>query len=182
MRLQDTLPLFNGSNAALEAVAPSPPGRTRRSLLLALASGALLALSQPAAATQVLPVDFAVHETLPSTTHGTLVGERPPEGCERAIVTTIRAGRSQRGDVVTFSGSKKLDCGSGDTLTIAFKVSVSGCGASNAGTWQVTRGTGRFASAQGQGKLVGTYTLGTGLGTSCNADGVNDRYTGQLRY
>ena len=69
-----------------------------------------------------------------------------------------------------------------DTLTLAFRVQTSGCARTDSGVWQVTRGTGLFASAKGAGTLVGTYTLGNGPGSFCKSDGLNDHYTGRLEY
>lgn len=146
---------------------------------LAAAIAAALAFAQPAAAAQV-PVDFTVHETLPALSLGRIV-RGSLEHCAGATVKTTRAGGSEGGGVSTFNGSKKIDCGAGNTLTLAFKVQVAGCQKTNSGSWQVIRGTGVFASTRGQGRLVGTYTYRNGPGTFCKADGIDDRYTGKLQ-
>lgn len=146
----------------------------------ALALGMTLLLTPLSAAQQASSVDLTVHETF-SRTRGEVVRGHF-DGCERVSIRTLQSGKSQRGGVATFTGSKRIDCGSGDTITLAFKVKTSECSKTNTGTWQVTRGTGQFESARGQGKLVGTYTYGDETGTFCHADGVNDRYTGELQY
>ena len=174
MKIEDRVARVWGMGAA---VGPGE-GAWRRVLLAA--AGGLFALAQPAVAAQPVPVDFTVHETLPTLTQGSIVRGHL-EHCAAARVTTIRAGASQPG-VSIFNGSKKIDCGSGTTLTLAFRVQTSGCARTDSGVWQVTRGTGLFAGAKGAGTLVGTYTRGIGPGSFCKSDGLNDRYTGRLEY
>ena len=74
----------------------------------------------------------------------------------------------------------EMGCGAGNTLTVSFRVTVSDCDRANGGVWQVVRGTGIFAKAQGGGKLTGTYMLGNRHGNFCEADGLLDHYTGQI--
>jgi hypothetical protein len=148
--------------------------------VVVLASAAMLAMPELSMAANARSVAFTVHETIPITQGRIVRGHI--EGCASPVVRTIRAGSSARGEVTTFSGSKRFDCGSGNTITLAFKVSVSGCDRANTGSWKIARGTGLFAGAQGQGKLQGTYTLGRRPGTFCSNDGVDDRYTGEFRY
>lgn len=143
----------------------------------ALACGAMLSLS--AAADEIRRVDFTVHETLPTVTQGKIV-KGGLDGCPSPVIRTTYGGGSQSHGAQVFNGSKKVDCGDGNTLTLAFRVSVSDCDRSNSGVWQVIRGTGIFAKAKGGGKLVGTYMLGKRRGDFCKADGLLDRYTGQL--
>jgi len=150
-----------------------------RDTLLPLATAAMLAFAQHAAAAELQSVDFTVHETIPLTVGKIVRGHLP--GCPHPTVRTIRAGSSQSGTDTTFNGSKKFYCGPGDSLTISFRVKTSSCQSNDAGEWKVTRGTGAFAAAQGQGRLVGTYTLASGPGTFCSNDGVDDRYTGTLQ-
>lgn len=151
-----------------------------RAMLLLVATSTLLAAA-PSVAAQPTPVDVTVHETIPTLTQGKIVRGHL-DACTQVTVKTIRAGSSERGGVTTFNGSKKFDCGGGNTLTLAFSAKTSGCEETDNGSWQVVRGTGRFASARGQGRLVGSYTLGTGPGTFCKFDGIDDHYTGALQY
>jgi hypothetical protein len=147
--------------------------------LTAAVCGAMVLSAQPSAAAQML-VDFTVHETNPNTQGEIIQGQL--EGCPEPTVWTLNPGSSQSGPIMSFNGSKKIDCGDGNSLTIAFKVRTSECRPTAEGAWKVASGTGLFASAEGQGKLVGTYTLGNGSGTFCNKDGINDHYTGKLQY
>lgn len=151
----------------------------RRPLLWAVLGLVAVAAPTLTFAADVHRLDIVVHETIPAT-HGVIVRGRI-EGCPSASVRTIRAGSSQRIET-SFNGSKKFNCGSGNTLTLAFRVTVSGCSANNKGVWKVTRGTGIFFHAEGEGTLKGSYTSRGGPGTSCNADGIDDHYTGTLEY
>lgn len=157
-------------------------GRRGKSLMFGLTLlGMIGAATLPAAkAAEIHALDVTVHETLPPS--GGKVVRGRFDGCAAVVVRTIRSGGSTWGDVKTYNGTKKVDCGSGNSLSISFKVTVAGCSTTSSGSWQVRRGTGRFASAEGGGKLVGTYTYQNGPGTWCQADGINDRYVGELRY
>lgn len=149
-----------------------------------LAAGAVMAtmfLSPLAVAGEVYNLDFVVHETLPRVTIAKMI-RGGMKNCEAASVHSTTAGGSQRGDVFTFKGSKKIDCGSGNTLTLAYKVTTSPCKATDSGIWEVVRGTGIFAAAKGQGDIVGRYTFEGGKGTFCKNDGVDDHYTGKIQY
>ena len=143
-----------------------------------LVCGAMLSLS--AVGAEVQQVDFTVRETLPKVTQGKIV-KGGLDGCPSPVIRTINGGASQSHGAQVFNGSKKFDCGAGNTLTLAFRVNVSDCDPTNSGVWQVTRGTGIFAGAQGSGKLVGSYMLGNRRGNFCETDGLLDRYTGELR-
>jgi hypothetical protein len=143
----------------------------------ALACGAAISLS--VVAEEAKRVDFTVRETLPTVTQGKIV-KGALDGCPSPVIRTTHGGSSQSHGAQVFNGSKKVDCGAGNTLTLAFRVSVSDCDGTNSGVWEVKRGTGIFAKAKGGGKLVGTYTLGNGRGSFCEADGLLDHYTGRL--
>lgn len=145
--------------------------------VVALAFGTMLSL--PSAAEEAKRVDFTVQETLPQVTQGSIV-KGGLDGCPSPVIRTTMAGSSQSHGAQVFNGSKKFDCGAGNTLTLAFRVSVSGCDSTSSGVWQVTRRTGSFAKAKGSGKLAGTYMLGKQRGTFCKADGLLDHYTGRL--
>jgi hypothetical protein len=134
--------------------------------------------AQPSLAAQV-SVDFTVHE-IPGTQGKIIQGNL--EGCAGGTVSTLNPGMTQNGPNATFNGTKLIDCGAGNTLTLIFRAKTSECLPTDEGAWKVASGTGLFASAEGQGKLVGTYFLGNGPGTYCNKDGIDDHYTGKLKY
>ena len=142
-----------------------------------LVCGAMLAFA--AAGAEVTRVDLTVYETLPTVSQGRIV-DGSLDGCPSPVIRTVHSGASQPHGAQVFNGSKKFDCGAGNTLTVSFRVTVSDCDRANGGVWQVVRGTGIFAKAQGGGKLTGTYMLGNRHGNFCEADGLLDHYTGQI--
>lgn len=148
----------------------------------AIALGAL-ATATPASAAPPIAVDFTVSESLPVGTPGDLIVSDVP-GCAApapASVTTPSATRTDSGPVVRFTGTKVVDCGGGDTFTLSFRASVSACDLTDSGRWKLVDGTGVFEGAKGNGRLVGTYTLGGGAGDFCDNDGIDDRYTGKIK-
>jgi hypothetical protein len=150
-----------------------------RRVLLAAASISMLVAAQPAAAAGAKPVNFTVHETLPTLGVGRIVRGQLTD-CPNPAVHTTSSGGSGHGGQMVFKGSKRFDCGGGNSLTLAFRVTTGKCQKTDAGVWKVVRGRGVFASAKGSGRLVGTYMLGNKPGTQCNADGLDDHYTGML--
>jgi hypothetical protein len=179
LKVQFSRRIAMSSNKSIPNVSRSRGGRLWRSLLVAAAGcGAMVLSGQPTVAAQV-SVDFTVREIL--GTQGKII-QGNLEGCAGATVWTVNPGKSQNGPITTFNGSKKIDCGGGNTLTLIFRAKTSECLPTDEGAWKVASGTGLFASAEGQGKLVGTYFLGDGPGTFCNMDGIDDRYTGKLMY
>ena len=144
-----------------------------RRVLLAAASISMLVAAQPAAAVGAKPVNFTVHETLPTLGVGRIVRGQLAD-CPNPAVHTTSSGGSGHGGQMVFNGSKRFDCGGGNSLTLAFRVTTGKCQKTDAGVWKVVRGRGVFASAKGSGRLVGTYMLGNKPGTQCNADGLDD--------
>lgn len=133
-----------------------------------------MVLAAPAGAAPPTSVDFTIEESL-SVTTGTLVGD-PIAGCATPIVTTENFRSGGGGSVRTFAGDKVFDCGGGDSFTLRFTARVRDCSATDRGSWRVVAGTGSFDGLRGNGTLVGTYVGGT----SCDATGILDNYTGRF--
>lgn len=150
-----------------------------RALIIGVTALSMATSSQPAVAASQVAVDFTVHETL-SVTTGSMISSDIP-GCATATVATIGPTVSTSGKYTSFTGTKVINCGSGNTINVRFRARTLRCEATDMGTWKVTRGTGTFAGAKGQGELVGAYTLGRGAGTFCEYDGINDHYTGKMK-
>lgn len=140
----------------------------------------VLSVASPASAAPPSAVDFTVSETLPIGTPGTLIASDIP-GCASASVSTADVSVTETRRLTIFRGTKMLDCGAGDTLSLRFVAVVRGCSSTNFGVWRVTGGTGSFDDARGGGTLRGAYQFEGGPGTACENDGVDDRYTGRLR-
>ena len=162
--------------------------RFTRLLHQTLLSGAICcasgAIAYPAVAAPQVSVDFTVQEKLgsaPGTVAPGKLKSSDISGCLSGTVATIGAKASVDGDSSIFTGTKVITCGSGDTLTLTYRARTSRCAAADSGTWKVTGGTGIFATAKGQGQLTGRFRLGTGAGTFCKSDGIDDHYTGKLQ-
>lgn len=154
----------------------------RALVVAATAVGTMAAGAAPATAAPPTAVDFTVDESLPLGTPGDLISSDVP-GCAAgaATVATPTATRTDSGPIAQFQGTKIFDCGGGNTFTLTFRVASSECSETDSGTWKLVGGTGVFAGAKGHGSLVGTYTLGAGIGTFCDNDGILDHYTGKLK-
>lgn len=154
-----------------------------RRLLVALltATLALVTFAPPASAASWASVDFTVNEALPIGTPGTISDSDLSE-CAAGTVTTPTVDVNELGRVTVYVGTKVLDCGDGNSLTIGFAAAGSECNATNRGLWWVTGGTGVYDGARGGGRLVGTYVAADGgPGDFCDNAGVDDRYTGRIR-
>lgn len=150
--------------------------RTRRlGALAALGTALALVPVAPTEAATTSFIDVTVAETL-AVTSGTVIADSGL-GCSGGTVTTTSNPPVERGNVTRFSGTKQFDCGSGDTLSISFRVRARGCADRAFGGWRVIGGTGSFEDARGGGVLVGTYTGGN----ACTATGIDDRYRGVIR-
>lgn len=137
-----------------------------------------VAATVPGTAAEV-SVDFTVHESFQPAISGRMTSS-DIEGCSVAKVTTLDPVVNTTGNTTTFTGTKVINCGDGNSFNLRYKAKTSNCDKTDSGTWKVTRGAGIFATAKGEGKLVGTHTLGSGFGTFCEKDGINDHYTGKL--
>lgn len=154
--------------------------RWRRCLVAVAVVGGSILVAGPASAESPEAVDFTVSETKAGGP-GTLI-ESDIEGCSTlATVETLDPSVTTTGAVITFAGTKIVDCGEGNTFTLTFRARVTGCSSTDFGTWRLVDGTGSFAGAKGQGQLLGTYTYEDGPGTQCENDGIDDRYTGKIK-
>lgn len=179
-------PSAPGGTSSTLADGPDLDGRPtthrRRVLLFVIASAALalvatMLLPAPAAeASPPVPVHFTVAETLPTSVGALVAGAVP--GCAAPDVYTDVTAGGTFGATTWFSGTKKLDCGGGDILEIAFEAEVTGCAPSSIGTWFVEGGSGAFTDAWGDGKLTGRYTLDGEPSNACEANAVLDAYDG----
>jgi hypothetical protein len=78
-----------------------------------------------------------------------------------------------RGSALVFDVNTTFTC-AGGSLDVHVHASVRPCDPQDRGSWVITGGTGTLADLHGAGTLVGTYFPGD----SCNADGIDDHYTG----
>ncbi len=146
--------------------------------------GMVMSSSAPASAAPPISVDFTVFEPLSSEggpTVGVVVDSDDFLNCLNGSVVTSMTTVTQTGPLTKFQGSKIVDCGGNNTLSLTFRAKASPCSSTDSGTWKITGGTGGFAGAKGHGGLVGTYKLDDGLGTSCDNSGIADRYTGKIK-
>ncbi len=155
-------------------------GLILRSIVVAAIVAGASAFAAPVEAAAPTDVDFTIREVLPVGTPGVMIASDIAV-CPSAAVATIGATRTDSGPVSTFRGTKVIDCGGGDTFSVEFRASVTGCSSTDSGTWKVIDGTGVFTGAKGHGKLVGSYRFDGGAGTFCMTDGIDDRYTGKLK-
>jgi hypothetical protein len=154
----------------------------RRVAAVILTAGLSLAMTgSPASADRPTRVDFTVSETLPLGTPGDLSASDVP-GCESGTVTTPDVDTYERGRRTTFTGTKLVDCGDGDSFTMWFAATGVECRETIRGFWVLVGGTGSFDGAWGAGRLTGDYVSATGgQGDFCDNAGVDDRYTGRIR-
>ena len=154
----------------------------RRTSVAVLATALSLAtFATPAAAAPPDLVDFTVREALPIGTPGVVTDSNVP-GCDSGTVTTTAVDAIERNRRTTFVGTKIVDCGEGDTFTVAFRATGVECAATNSGRWTLVAGTGAFEDATGRGQLVGSYVAADGTpGNFCDNAGVDDQYTGRIR-
>lgn len=155
-----------------------------RRLVVALltATLALATFAPTTSAARRTAVSFTVNETLPIGTPGTISDSDLPE-CAAGTATTPTVDVYERRLATVFVGTKVLDCGDGNSLTLRFVAVGRECTATNRGVWHVAEGTGVFDGARGGGLLVGTYVgAGGEPGDFCNNTGVDDRYTGRIRF
>lgn len=156
--------------------------RFGRALVVGSILVGMVALATPAWAAPPIAVDFTVSEALPVGAAGDLIDSDVP-GCAPALgsVATTSATRTDTGPLTRFEGTKVIDCGGGNSFTLTFRATASGCSSTDSGIWKLVGGTGIFLGAKGHGSLVGTYTLGGGPGTFCDNDGIDDHYTGKIK-
>lgn len=89
--------------------------------------------------------------------------------------STLVAGN---GRTITFHNLKTFECADGTgSFTLRLEARVQPCDATTSGTWNVAGGTGDYANLRGAGTLVGTYFPTD----ACDAIGIDDHLTGQLR-
>ncbi len=151
--------------------------RLARLLLTLSIVGASLAAAAPASAARPVGVDFTIAETIPVSAPGIMVSSNIPD-CSTASVQTTSVNSRTIGAVTLFAGTKVIDCGSGDSITLNFRAIVIGCATTDFGGWRAVSGTGVFDGVRGRGLLIGTYQGGDG--TACTATGIDDRYIGRL--
>lgn len=153
--------------------------RLVRTVAVAAVACGVTVVIAPAVAAAPASVDFTVRETLPASPTNELIGTIP--GCASPTVTTVDASLSQAGPFTVFQGTKVFDCGDEDTFSLTYRAAAFACSSHDWGTWRVVGGTGSFDGVRGSGLLVGTYRLGDGPGTFCEADGIDDRYIGRIK-
>ena len=155
---------------------------TIRRMVVAMLAAALslVTFASPASADPPNRVDFTVNESLPIGTPGVVTDSNVP-GCATGTVTTTEVDSIVRGRRTTFVGTKVVDCGAGDTFTIAFRATGVECEATNRGRWTLVAGTGAFEDARGRGRLVGSYVAADGTPADfCDNAGVDDNYQGRI--
>ena len=161
------------------AVTSTRRTRLNRLVLTTALVTMVVALAPPAGAAAPTRVDFTIAEALPVSTPGTLIAGSVPN-CTVTTVDTPTATATTVGSVTVFEGTKQVNCDEGHHFTMSFSARVAGCASFDTGTWRLEGGTGPFAGATGSGRLIGTYVGGDG--TACDSTGINDRYTGKIRF
>ncbi len=115
-----------------------------------------------------------VHSTFDSPT-GTFTARGPV--CGSGITSDVVVVTS-RGRRLFFDVRKTFTCADGSgTFTFHILATVRPCDPLDHGIWTVVGGTGRYDDLRGAGTDVGRYFPGD----SCNADGIDDIFTGVMR-
>jgi hypothetical protein len=139
-------------------------------LALLLAAATVIPVSASEASRRVT-VD--VHGTFDSPT-GTFTARGPI--CGSGITSDVVVVTS-KGPRLYFDDRKTFTCADGSgTFTFHVLASVRPCDQFDHGTWKVVGGTGRYGELRGAGTDIGRYFPGD----SCNADGIDDIFTGVM--
>ena len=118
-------------------------------------------------------VTIDVHGAFDSPT-GTFTARGPI--CGSGITSDVVIITS-RGSRLFFDDRKTFTCADGSgTFTFHVLASVRPCDPIDHGTWTVVGGTGRYRELRGAGKDIGRYFPGD----SCNADCIDDTFTGVM--
>ena len=143
-----------------------------RRLVLAIAAGALLISgAAPVSAAGPAKVTIDGHSLFAGAAtfvaHG---GGLCPSG---SIADNTRV--IALNNVLVFDVAQTLTCDDGSgAIDLHVVARVHLCNATDHGVWTITGGTGLYQDLHGVGTLVGAYFPGN----ACDADGIDDHYTG----
>ena len=150
----------------------------RRTLLLGLPCVLLsiLAGSVPAQAGSAAPVSIDADSPFDGASTFTASGGGL---CASGTVTndSFRGTGSNHAAAFTFHLVKTFTCADGSgSFSLRYQAMVQPCDPTDAGTWVVVGGTGRYAGLRGAGTMVGNYYPTD----ACDATGVVDHLTGMM--
>lgn len=141
----------------------------RRSALL-IGTSMLLALAvSPVRGANVTPITIDAHAAFDGP--ATFTASGLPDCGGGTFAQDVRV--VGHGAALVFDVHTTFTC-DGGSLDVHLHASVRPCDPPDRGSWVITGGTGTLAGLHGAGTLVGTYFPGD----SCNADGIDDHYTG----